>query len=215
MNSSGRFFDSFAYTFDGFYDGKRNRLLQWADKRFRSDMFIRFAMSFEFLGNLEGKRVFDIGCGPGLYLAESLKRGAIQVTGIDPAPRMLYLAKQRIQQLGACERASLIQGHFPELFPECRFDFAIVMGVMDYLTDVPSFLRGLRSVVTQRAVVSFPSIHWFRTPFRRVRYKLRRCPVYFYEASQIQTLLQNAGFENYRITKIPGAGMDYFVGLSV
>jgi cyclopropane fatty-acyl-phospholipid synthase-like methyltransferase len=215
MNSSSIFFDRFADKFDGFYDGKRSRFMQWADKRFRSDMFIRFAMAFEFLGDLEGKRVLDIGCGSGPYLAEALKRGALQVTGIDPAPRMLGLAMQRVQQLGASTRASFLKGYFPDQTPEGEFDFAIVMGVTDYLTDVPSFLRSLRSVVTQRAVISFPSIHWFRTPFRKVRYKLRRCPVYFYDASQIETLLQNAGIENYRIIKIPGAGMDYFAGYSI
>jgi ubiquinone/menaquinone biosynthesis C-methylase UbiE len=215
MNPSGVFFDSFADTFDGFYDGKRNRFMRWVDKRFRSDMFIRFALSFEFLGDLEGKRVLDIGCGSGPYLVEALKRGAIQVTGIDPASRMLDLAIQRVHQLGASERASFLQGHFPDVFPEGQSDFAIVMGVTDYLTDVPSFLKGLRSVVTQGAVISFPSIHWFRTPFREFRYKLRSCPVYLYETSQIETLLQNAGIKNYRITKIPGAGMDYFVCLSV
>ena len=215
MNSSGVFFNSFADRFDGFYDGKRSRFTKWADRRFRSDVFIRFAMAFEFLGDLEGKRVLDIGCGSGPYLAEALRRGAFQVTGIDPAPRMLRLAMQRVQQLGASERASFLQGHFPDLSPVGQFDFAIVMGVTDYLTDAPSFLRGLQSIVTQRAVVSFPSIHWFRTPFRKVRYRMRRCPVYFYEASKIEMPLQNAGIKNYRIIKIPGAGMDYFVGLSV
>jgi 2-polyprenyl-3-methyl-5-hydroxy-6-metoxy-1,4-benzoquinol methylase len=215
MNSSGAFFDGFADRFDGFYDGKRNRFMRWVDKRFRSDMFIRFAMAFEFLGDLEGKQVLDIGCGSGPYLGEALKRGALQVTGIDPAPRMLRLAIQRVRQLGASERASFLQGYFPDQTPEGQFDFAIIMGVTDYVTDIPSFLRGLRSVVTQRAVVSFPSIHWFRTPLRKVRYKLRRCPVHFYEASQIETFLENAGIKDYRIIKIPGNGMDYFVGLSV
>lgn len=215
MNSSSIFFDSFADRFDGFYDGKRNRFMRWVDKRFRSDMFIRFAMAFEFLGDLEGKRVLDIGCGSGPYLVEALKRGALQVTGIDPAPRMLSLARERVQQLGVSTRASFLTGHFPDQLPQGEFDFAIIMGVTDYVTDVPNFLRGLRSVFKQRAVISFPSIHWFRTPFRKVRYKLRRCPVYFYQASEIETLLQNAGIEKYRIIKIPGAGMDYFVCLSV
>src|SRR6266566_5027779 len=110
MNSSGVFFNSFADRFDGFYDGKRSRFTKWADRRFRSDVFIRFAMAFEFLGDLEGKRVLDIGCGSGPYLAVALRRGALQVTGIDPAPRMLRLAMQRVQQLGASERASFLQG---------------------------------------------------------------------------------------------------------
>ena len=59
------------------------------------------------------------------------------------------------------------------------------------------------------SVISFPSKHWFRTPLRRVRYWVKRCPVYFYEAGQAEELMGRAGFEGVSVAKIRGAGMDY------
>lgn len=211
---AGAFFDGFAETFDTFYDGKRSRIMQWVDRRYRHDMFARYALTFERLGDLSGKRGLDIGCGSGPYLAEALKRGAAHVVAIDPAPGMLDLALQRVRKLGQADRVTMIEGYFPEKVPPGPFDFAIVMGVLDYVPDAYAFLKSLRSILAGTAAVSFPSKHWFRTPIRRVRYRLRNCPVYFYDAPQIASLGRRAGFGVVDIVKIPGAGMDYHVCLA-
>lgn len=210
----GAFFDSFAETFDTFYDGKRSPVMQWIDRRYRHDMFARYSLTFERLGDLTGKRGLDIGCGSGPYVAEALRRGAAHVVALDPAPSMLELTRQRIEKLGALERMSMVTGYFPEAAPPGPFDFAIVMGVMDYVPEPVSFLRSLREILTGRAAISFPSKHWFRTPIRKVRYRLRNCPVYFYDEPLIRSIGEQAGFSKVDIVKIPGAGMDYHVCLA-
>lgn len=202
------FFDRFADTFDTLYDEKRGRAMRWVDRTFRSDMFIRFAWTFERMGPLSGKTVVDIGCGSGPYIVEALQRGAASVTGVDPAPGMIELASRRLQAAGRAERARLVTGFFPDVELEPH-DHAIVMGVFDYLADPLAFLQGVRRVTRVSAQVSFPSRHWFRTPFRRVRYQMRNCPVYFFDQDQIQHLARQAGFTSAEIRKIPGAGMDY------
>lgn len=207
------FFDRFAHTFDTLYDGKRNPFMRWVDQTFRSDMFVRFAWTFERMGPLEGKSVLDIGCGSGPYLVEALKRGAAQVTGVDPAPGMIQLASNRMEHHARANRVRLLTAYFPEA-EVAPHDHAIVMGVFDYLADPLSFLRGLRRVARESAQVSFPSRHWFRTPFRKVRYTLRNCPVYFFDRHEIERLAREAGFGGVEIRKIPGAGMDYHVRLS-
>jgi SAM-dependent methyltransferase len=214
MDNSGSFFNNYADKFDTFYDCNRSPWMQWIDLHFRRDMFVRFAMTFDFLGDLNGKSVLDIGCGSGPYLVEALLRGASHVIGIDPAPHMLALAKRRTSQAEMLDKVILLEGYFPQTCPEEIVDYAIVMGVMDYISDPLSFLYKLRVVVTAGAAISFPSIHWFRTPFRKVRYMIRRCPVFFYTENQIQDLLKEVGVECYTITKIPGAGMDYVVSIS-
>jgi SAM-dependent methyltransferase len=213
--SAGRFFDQFADVFDTFYDGKRSPWMQWVDQRFRSDMFLRYSLAFDFLGDLAEKRVLDIGCGSGPYIAEALKRGATHVTGIDPAPRMLELARQRVSGLGMGDRVQLVEGYFPRVCPVGPYDAAIVMGLMDYVDDAPAFLEALRSVLTGRAAISFPSTHWFRTPLRKVRYRLRRCPVRFYTRPEIDRLARSLLPGRHELTKIPGAGMDYVLCLSL
>ncbi len=211
-SDTAKFFDSFAEAFDTIYDDRRNVLMRWVDRRFRSDMFIRFALSFEALGDLTGKAILDIGCGSGPYVVEALNRGARWVTAVDPAPNMLALVRKRLEGIGLVEKCSLVRGTFPEVAVEAR-DHVIIMGVMDYIADTNAFLVALRPLVKMSAVVSFPSKHWFRTPFRRFRYRLRRCPVYFYNETDIKALCSAAGFSEIKIQKIPGAGMDYHVCL--
>jgi ubiquinone/menaquinone biosynthesis C-methylase UbiE len=205
-----KFFNSFAESFDTIYDQRRNPFMRWVDCKFRRDMFIRFALTFESLGDLRGKSVLDIGCGSGPYVIEALRRGAGWVTAIDPAPNMLALVRKRLVVTGLEGHCSLLQGTFPEVDVHPH-DHAIVMGVMDYVEDAQAFLAGLRTLVKVSAVVSFPSRHWLRTPLRTLRYRLRRCPVFFYTESLIGRLCSDAGFSEVTIRKIPGAGMDYHV----
>jgi cyclopropane fatty-acyl-phospholipid synthase-like methyltransferase len=212
QSGAAKFFDSFAAAFDSLYDGKRNYFMQWLDRHFRSDMFIRFALTFEDLVDLSGKTVADIGCGSGPYIIEVLRRGAKWVTAVDPAPSMLDLTRKRLNSAGLADRCSLVEASFPGIDLKVH-DHVIVMGVMDYVADARRFLVALRPLVKESAVVSFPSKHWFRTPFRRFRYRLRRCPVYFYDESDIKQLASAAGFKRLKIHKIPGAGMDYHVCL--
>lgn len=211
--NAATFFNGFAETFDTIYDQKRNRFMRWVDCTFRSDMFIRYALTFEALGLLKGSTVLDIGCGSGPYIIEAFKRGASRVTGVDPAPNMLALVRQRLQQNGVGGgRCELFEGIFPDVNVEPH-DYAIVMGVMDYVADAQTFLNALRPLVKRLAVISFPSEHWFRSPFRKMRYRMRRCPVYFYDEASIRRLSSVAGFSDIRIQKIPGAGMDFHVCL--
>jgi ubiquinone/menaquinone biosynthesis C-methylase UbiE len=209
---AAKFFDSFADAFDTIYDGRRNFLMRSLDRRFRSDMFIRFALTFETLANFKGKTVLDIGCGSGPYVVEALNRGSRWVTAVDPAPNMLALVRERLQRANLAERCSVVEGFFPGVDVEAH-DYVVVMGVMDYVADARTFLTALKPLVKASAAVSFPSKHWFRTPFRRLRYRLRSCPVYFYDETEIKNLCSAAGFRKIDIRKISGAGMDYHVCL--
>jgi ubiquinone/menaquinone biosynthesis C-methylase UbiE len=214
QTQAGTFFDGFAGTFDTFYDGKRSRLMQWIDRRYRSDMFVRYSLTFERLGDLTGKRGLDIGCGSGPYVAESLRLGADHVVALDPAPGMLELTRQRVERLGQLDKTTFVEGYFPERVPSGPIDFAIVMGVLDYVADPVAFFTALRGILVGTAAVSFPSKHWFRTPIRKLRYRMRRCPVYFYDEPQIVSIGKQAGFQTVDIVRIPGAGMDYHVCLT-
>jgi len=211
-SSVGTFFHRYADTFDSLYDGRRTRFMQWVDRRWRSDMFVRFALTFEMLPDLKGKRVLDIGCGSGPYVVEALRRGAASVTALDAAPGMLDLARRRVEVMQRSADVAFVEGIFPSGCPAGAWDAAIVMGVMDYVDDPVTFVRTVREVAGS-AVFSFPSRHWFRTPVRKVRYRLRRCPVWFFDERRIREVMRQAGVDSCEIRKIPGAGMDYVVRL--
>jgi len=213
-NKVGTYFDKAAAAFDTFYDHQRSALMRLVDRKFRSDVFERYYLTFKALEPLKGKTVLDIGCGSGPYVVEAARRGGKRVVGLDMAKGMIDLARRRVAAAGVSDKCEFLLGAFPKDSPQEVFDYAIVMGVMDYIADPLVFLSALAKRVRLRAVLSFPSKHWFRTPLRKFRYWLKRCPVYFYEHEQIEELSKAAGFSSTRVEKIPGAGMDYFVTLS-
>jgi len=210
----GTYFDKAAVSFDTFYDRKRSSFMQWVDRKFRSDVFDRYYRTFETIEPLTDKTVLDIGCGSGPYVVEAAKLGSKTVVGLDMAQNMLDLARKRAIAANVVDKCEFVLGTFPQDAPAEKFDYSITMGVMDYVADPLVFLTALAKQIQICAVLSFPSKHWFRTPFRKVRYWLKRCPVYFYESTQIEKLSKAAGFSNIKVEKIPGAGMDYFVTLS-
>jgi 2-polyprenyl-3-methyl-5-hydroxy-6-metoxy-1,4-benzoquinol methylase len=206
--SVATYFDRAAEAFDGFYDGKRGRVMRWVDRCFRSDMAERFRIAFDRLGDLDGKSVLDIGCGSGPYAVEAARRGAT-VLGVDLAEPMIELAGRRALAARVADRCTFRVGSFPQTSGHEPVTCALVMGVMDYIAEPGEFLAAVLAAVTERALLSFPSRHWLRTPLRQVRYWLKRCPVHFYRADQIERLLRDAGADSVELIKIPGAGMDY------
>ncbi|MCX5889020.1 MAG: methyltransferase domain-containing protein [Deltaproteobacteria bacterium] len=212
MGRPGDFFHKFASAFDTLYDNQRNSLMRCLDQKFRSDIFIRFTRTFEMLEPIAGKTVLDIGCGSGPYVLKAFKRGAAQVTAIDPAANMLNLVKKKLAGTPYSQRCIMVQGTVPQVNVEPH-DYVIIMGVLDYIADAPAFLRAIRQMTKEICVISFPSRHWLRSRLRKARYFLRNCPVYFYEEPIIRKLCEEAGFAKINIYKIPGAGMDYHVTL--
>jgi hypothetical protein len=75
-------------------------------------------------------------------------------------------------------------------------------------------LKTMRALAANSVIASFPSISFYRTPIRKLRYKIKKCPVYFYRPAEIEELTRHAGFASCRITKIPGAGMDYIASMA-
>jgi 2-polyprenyl-3-methyl-5-hydroxy-6-metoxy-1,4-benzoquinol methylase len=202
-----------ASVLEPFQDAGHSPITHWFERRHRHDLAERMALTFERLGDLTGKRGLDIGCGSGHYMAEALRRGALHIMGIDPALGVLELARRRVEGLGLLDQVEFAPGYFPQYTPPGHFDFAIVMGVLDYVAEPAPFLRNLREILTGTAVVSFPSKHWYHTPIRKLMYRLRHCSVYFYDDTIIRSVAKDSGFAVVDIVKLDGAGMDYHVCL--
>lgn len=213
MSSSvKRYFDQAADEFDAIYHGK-GQFCQWIDRHFRWDMYERHRLTFEKCGDVKGKAVLDVGCGSGRYSIEFAKRGAANVVGIDFAPNMVALARQHAKEYGVQDCCEFIIGDFMELEFKKNFDICIAIGVFDYVAEPRPFLAKMRALTNRWLIASFPSKSLIRTPIRKVRYWFKRCPVYFYDHGNIRSFLSGLG--EYRIIKIAGPGMDYFVNVQI
>jgi 2-polyprenyl-3-methyl-5-hydroxy-6-metoxy-1,4-benzoquinol methylase len=205
------YFNSAAWAFDSLYGETRsNFLMRFLNRKFRKDIYERFAISLEHAEALGARSVLDVGCGSGRYALAFAELGLEIIVGIDCSRIMIDLAN-RITS-GWPGREGLFQftcTDFMSFVTDRRFDLVLAMGVFDYVKDPVPFLSKMISLSNHSVVASFPSMSVYRTPIRKARYYMKKCPVYFYDEKQIQTIFAEAGFRGVEIKKIPGAGMDY------
>ncbi len=101
----------------------------------------------ELCGDVRDRRVFDAGCGPGLYAEELIARGAREVVGVDASTTMVVLARERI---GSDKRATFrvhdLQVPFSWI-EAASFDLAIMALVIHHLDDRSLVLRELHRIL--------------------------------------------------------------------
>jgi SAM-dependent methyltransferase len=119
--------------------------------------------TLELIGDVDGKRVFDVGCGPGIYVAELIDRGAT-VTGCDASARMIALAKARAGD-AADLRVQSLEEPFGWL-ADASIDVVVAALVYHYINDRPAFLTEVQRVLTPDGVLVIsthhPAADWHR-----------------------------------------------------
>ena len=130
---TSEFFDRYAVDFDSIYGNDNKALERVANRLFRRAMLVRYQKTIAGCQPVAGKSVIDIGCGPGHYSITLARQGANKVLGLDFAPGMLKIARERAQVAGVAERCNFALGDFLTYPLPTPFDYAIVMGFMDYV----------------------------------------------------------------------------------
>lgn len=207
MSQSVRsYFERSAVAFDSLYDEKATPFWRFINKTFRRDIYERFLLTMEHAQLYRSKSVLDVGCGSGRYEVGLASLGVPEVLGIDFSQDMINLAEAAV---GASDAYTFRCADFLKADLDRQFDLVVAMGLFDYLADPLAALRKMAELSEHSIIASFPSINWYRTPIRRVRYRIKKCPVYFYRTEDIRKLSAQAGFSKLELTKIRGAGQDY------
>ncbi len=113
---------------------------------------------------LAGLSVLDIGCGGGL-LCEPLARLGAEVTGIDPAPGSIEVARRHAEASGLVIRYEAASVESLAAKPG-RFDAVLAMEVVEHVTDVEAFV-GTACGLVASAVGSRPSGLFFGSTLNR------------------------------------------------
>jgi SAM-dependent methyltransferase len=96
-------------------------------------------------GDVRGLRVFDAGCGPGLYAETLLERGASAVIGVDASATMVELARRRVPDHAAFRVHDLQQPM--DWLGSDSFDLAVMALVIHHLDDRVAALRELHRIL--------------------------------------------------------------------
>jgi 2-polyprenyl-3-methyl-5-hydroxy-6-metoxy-1,4-benzoquinol methylase len=201
------FFDSYSADFNALYGSRKDMVSRAIDRLFRKSMRVRFERTLQGCFPLEAKTVLDVGCGPGHYCLELAARGAASCLGLDFAPGMIRLAKENARLREVADRCEFICDDVMEYSFEHRFDYAVVMGFMDYVSEPTSIIDKILSLTKAKAFFSFPVADGILAWQRKQRYR-HRCDLFLYGLEQVDELFRNRPCRNTRIDKI---SRDYFV----
>lgn len=209
-DSVRQLFDGYAVEFDSIYGGKsRSFFKKWMDRRFRKSMLLRFQKSIEGCAPYEGKRVLDVGTGPGHYAVVLAQKGVAKVTGVDFSLSMIEIAKQYAKQYGVEEQCEFMVQDIMAYHCGQPFDHVIVMGVMDYVPEPVTFIRHLETLTAGTIMMSFPQDDGWMAFQRRLRYKwFGNCILNMYTKASLESLMEEVAPGRYFIEKI---ARDFFV----
>ncbi|MBW1710668.1 MAG: class I SAM-dependent methyltransferase [Deltaproteobacteria bacterium] len=94
------------------------------------------------------ERMLDVGCGTGLYL-EIFKENELNVTGLEPSPAMLRIARKRLGH-----RATLVPGRAEDLpFEDNEFDIVTLITSLEFTEDPESALAEAMRVAQSRVFI--------------------------------------------------------------
>jgi 2-polyprenyl-3-methyl-5-hydroxy-6-metoxy-1,4-benzoquinol methylase len=205
---TSEFFDRYAGGFNAIYGNENRAFERIINHLFRRAMLLRYEKSLAGCQPIEGRSVIDVGCGPGHYSVALARGGAAQVLGLDFAPGMLEIARQAAQANGVAQRCTFALGDFLTYPISQRFDYAIVMGFMDYVRDPRPVIDRVLQIVSTRAFFSFPKAGGLLAWQRKLRYR-NRCDLFLYSEDQIRALFAATGVP----FTIESIGRDFFVTL--
>lgn len=208
-----RHFESSIADFDLLYTEKKNPIRRFIDRRFRYDNYERYYLTLKECENIKGKAVLDIGCGSGRYCIDLAKMGAEKVVGIDFADTAVKMACSLADDNKVSDTCSFVLGNFMDHSFDQQFNISLAIGVMDYLSDPVPLISKMRQITTEKMIMSFPSKSTYRMAIRKIRYWIRGCPVYFYDADDIKAIMAKLSIKDYSIKKLSGSDNsgDYFV----
>lgn len=205
--SVAQFFDSYSADFNALYGSRKTALSSLIDRTFRKSMRLRFERSVEGCMPVEGRSVLDVGCGPGHYSVRLATQGASSCFGLDFAESMVHLAQENAVNSRVGERCEFVCGDFSQYAFDRQFDYAIVMGFMDYIEKPEPVIDKVLSLARRKAFFSFPSAGGFLAWQRKMRYK-KRCSLFLYRETDLEVLFSRKKGMRFEIERI---SRDFFV----
>ena len=93
-----------------------------------------------------------------------------------------------------------------------KYDCAFGLGVVEYFENPKELIMKMQEISSKRVIFSIPVKNHILTLQRRIRYKLRNCPLWFYDKNDIQVMLDEIDIKEYKIHNI---SRDYLVEIII
>jgi len=147
----------------------------------------------------ESVDILDVGCGTGSLLVSFARAGATSLAGVDLAPRILEVAREKLSAAGAQADLRIADAEEPLPWPSKSFDVATLTGALHHFYRPHELLAGIYRVLRPGGELLVVDPCFF-TPVRQLfNLYLRALPhdgdYHFYTPSKARRLLAAEGFE--------------------
>ena len=118
---------------------------------------IKNAFVRELIGNLQGLRFLDFGCGAGMFMVHAAMQGAALAVGVDAEETVLKTARYFAGKHGQADRCRFIcHREFPFHAAAPRFDVVLIKDVLEHVPDDQELLNAAAGLLAPggRMVVS-------------------------------------------------------------
>ncbi len=173
--------------------GKIELVVPPDEEMWRRDLGRSLRVTFEWLGDLRGKCVLELGCGPGDYTIMLARRGA-DVMALDIAPSSLRITRQRAEASGV-GGAVHVSGMAAETlaFPAAAFDWVVGFGLLHHADPAalgPELKRVLRPnghAIFREPLGTNPALEFARNhlPYRDKHHSLNEHPLTYQQIRQV------------------------------
>ena len=190
-------------------DCKKNCFHRWFSLFFEQHLRLRFVKTIAACQPVQGKWVLDVGCGSGRYAILMANSGAEAVTGIDLSPELIEIAAKHALRRNLSQKCHFVTTDFMKFQENRKYNYAIVMGVMEYIAEPKPFIEHLLELTSNKILLSFPNDKGFLIWQRNARYrKATKKDLNLYTEQKIRDLLNPLVPRSYTIDTIPN---EFFV----
>ena len=161
-------------------------------RKFRLEQFSSWVKRY----GLEGKKVFEAGCGRGEYLQLMAESGAA-VCGTEFGESAVNSCRQR--------GLLVFKSYFEtgcETVPEGPFDGFFILNFLEHIPDIPSFLEGIKNNLADGAagIVEVPNFDMILENAQLTEFSTEH--IFYFTESNLRSMLSNQGFEVISCKKI-------------
>jgi SAM-dependent methyltransferase len=213
IEANRNYFQQYASDFDVIHDDPRkirNRLTRLATLVYcRDHIHVRLRAIVSLVtGGLAGKRVCELGCGPGRYALHYHSLGA-KVVGVDYAPEMLRLAEDRCGSAGVPgEECRFVENDVLAFDDAEKFDVVIASGLIDYLPNElgARLVRHMADLCREggQVIITYPFKGGLFNTVRRCLRRAQNVHTFYYELEEIRQAFADSGLAVTGRTDIVG-----------
>ncbi len=139
-NACGEAFDSYTTASDSFADNIERPAIQ------------------QLIGNIDGARLLDLGCGSGTYSVSFAEQGS-HVVALDLSATMISLAQDKARTLGIEADFRVADIREPLPFEDAQFDIVFTATALHYVDDIVAFMKEAARVMKPGARLVASVLH--------------------------------------------------------